>query len=593
LKNLNTNIDLFLLGCDEKKRSEYHVEALMSYKRAAELDSRSWQTYYELGLQQAIMGDVISASSSVKRSIKLRGDFIPSWHLLALIQSAHQFNALPKSLQLIQAGLGYHMNMVENFNNEDEPDLVFTLDTTEGLEFFDRAEAYMCLRMSQTYFLETLEGAEAVLKIYPDLFDMYGKLSKKMNLDIAIAASEKESALGRRKSSTLSQHRQDSVKSLSHPRSRSNTINNSSIRSSSSIFDDNDSLNCSSFALPPTAEDDDDAVFNIDHTLQIHQESELTRSSTQIRVTEKEEPEEEEVVALDRKKSKHKQRRSISTTRQLMDDPLLSLHLVNKKKKEKKEPKLKKTGFLSFRSSISNNSSNPSSPSPDSLGQKKRKLQFGVFIELDYYNSSYFIIEPSSNILKETMSQEDLTSSSLILQESTFNMSSNNSVKPSLVNQQQQQSSYFSILPQLNQQDQQSTSSSPVSTVHKNAYYAVRQDRWQMILVKIWIMASATYTRAQRCDEAFKAIAEADQLTSGNNADVWHQIGLIIMRQRGPDYLDRALDAFKRALSIDPEHVATHTSLASVYLDIQQVELAEQLLERSTKGLGWNQTEAW
>lgn len=194
------------------------------------------------------------------------------------------------------------------------------------------------------------------------------------------------------------------------------------------------------------------------------------------------------------------------------------------------------------------------------------------------------------------MSQEELTSSSLMCQGPNTNTGSSNSVKPPFANQQQHPS-YFSTLSQLNEQDQQSTSSIPsssvVTTVRKNAYYIVRQERWQMILVQIWIMVSATYTRAQRYDEAFKAISEADQLTSGNNADVWHRIGLIALKQKGANYLDRALDAFKRALSIDPEHVATHTSLASVYLDIKQVELAEQLLEKSTKGLGWNQTEAW
>jgi hypothetical protein len=363
-----------LLGRDEKKRSEYQVEALVSYKRAAELDSRSWQTYYELGLQQAIIGDMVSATSSVKRSIKLRGDFIPSWHLLALVQSAHQFNALPKSLQLIQAGLGYHMNMIENFDNEEESDLVLTLDTEEGLEFFDRAEAYMRMRMSQTYFLEILEGAEAVLKIYPDLFDMYAKLSKKMKIDVATAAAviEKESSLGHHKSSTVSQHRQDSLKSLSHPRSRSNTINNSSIFSSSSIFDDNDSLNSSSFALPPAvAKEDDDALPNVESARQLTEESESTQSSTLLRVDEKEEPEEEQ-APLDRKKSKHKQRRSIST----MNDPLLSLSSLNKKKKEKKEPKPKKTGFLSFRSSSIN------IPSSDTPGQTRGMLKPSIKLSL-------------------------------------------------------------------------------------------------------------------------------------------------------------------------------------------------------------------
>lgn len=303
------------------------------------------------------MGDVVSATSSVKRSIKLRGDFIPSWHLLALIQSAHQFNALPKSLQLIQAGLGYHMNMVENFDNE-EADVILTLDTEEGQEFFERSEAYMRIRMSQTYILETLEGAEAVLKVYPDLFEMYGKLSKKMSLDIAVVptatVSEKEHTLGHRKSS-FGQPRQDSVKSLSHPRSRSSTINNGSILSSSSIFDDNDSLNSSSFALPPAIEDKEDGISNVNNIQQIHEGSELTRSSTLLRVSEKEEAEKEE--AMERKKSKHKQRRSFNSTRQFMDDPLLSFPAANRKKKEKKEPRPKKNGFLSFRNSNSNNSS--------------------------------------------------------------------------------------------------------------------------------------------------------------------------------------------------------------------------------------------
>lgn len=111
-------------------------------------------------------------------------------------------------------------------------------------------------------------------------------------------------------------------------------------------------------------------------------------------------------------------------------------------------------------------------------------------------------------------------------------------------------------------------------------------------------MASATYTRAQRFDEAFKAIAEADQLTHGLDADVWHQIGTIAATastssKNSAQQQDRALDAFKRALSIDPHHVATHTALASMYVGLEQFELAEQLLEKTTKGLGWNQTEAW
>lgn len=135
------------------------------------------------------------------------------------------------------------------------------------------------------------------------------------------------------------------------------------------------------------------------------------------------------------------------------------------------------------------------------------------------------------------------------------------------------------------------TSSAPID---KNAYFIRRQEQWQCILVEIWIMASATFASTQRFEEAFKAIAEADQLTHGHNADVWNQIGTIAaLNKKGSYQQDRALDAFKRALSINPHHIEAHISLASMYVKLEQFELAEQLLEKTTKGLGWNQTEAW
>lgn len=106
----------------------------------------------------------------------------------------------------------------------------------------------------------------------------------------------------------------------------------------------------------------------------------------------------------------------------------------------------------------------------------------------------------------------------------------------------------------------------------------------------MWVMTSATYAIAKRFEEAHKAIMEADLLTCSLNAHVWHQIGKNSLHEGNRD---RAIDAFKRALSIDPEHIATHISLSSVYLSMRQFELVEQLLERSTKGLGWNETESW
>ena len=280
------------------------------------MDTRSWQGFYQLALQQAIMGDMLQAASTVQRAIKLRGDFIPSWHLLALIQSSRRFHALPQSLQVIQAGLAYHMNMVENFDNEDLVDNL-SLETEEGLEFFDRAEAFLKLRITQTKLLEVLEGAEAVLKVYPDLFDMYAKLSKKMNLTVVVI--EKVIEMPRKNSV-----HESSIKS--RPRSRTN----SSIRSSSSIFSENESLDST------TMEDD-------------------IPSPQALRKVEEDDEEEEDFMPAE-----PKPRKSHSATSRLpLDDPLMSFPIKKKEKKEKKE-KTKRSTFLSLKPSFRSNTSSDS-----------------------------------------------------------------------------------------------------------------------------------------------------------------------------------------------------------------------------------------
>lgn len=117
------------------------------------------------------------------------------------------------------------------------------------------------------------------------------------------------------------------------------------------------------------------------------------------------------------------------------------------------------------------------------------------------------------------------------------------------------------------------------------------QERWKQIVVELWIMTSQSCLKSGQYEEALKALYEADQLTNGTNAHVWYNMGLVFSsckRERR-----RAMDAFKMALILDPDHVATSISIASIYLDTDKVELAEFLLEKVTEGLGWNQPEAW
>ncbi|KAI8643110.1 hypothetical protein BD408DRAFT_415282 [Parasitella parasitica] len=538
---------------DEKKRSMYLIESIASLKRASELDSRSWQTFYELGLQQAIVGDMLSAASSAKRSIKLRDDFIPSWHLLSLVQSSRQFHALPKSLQLIQAALGYHLNMVEDFGNEQDYGLVLSLDTEEGQKFFGHAVAYMKLRMTQVRLLEMLEGAEAALAVYPDLLDMYAKLSKKMSLETsfspdAVVEIPKQS----RRSSVLSSQRQDATSNAS-----GSMHSFSSIIPAADSHKDKDSLNSCNFALPPPLQQQqlDNDILDLDND---HKEADFINSSALFKVYE----EEKEKEASSEGKSPRNHRKSIKTSRQFMDDPLLSFPVANKLKKDKKEKRESKMpknllGAKSlFRSSSSRLSASKS-----------------IFVELPPDDET-----KNDNARNNTLCSDRASNSSLSTKKGH--------IKPSL--SKEKLSSSF--------QQQQESLIRTSSAIERDAYFYQWQKQWQCILNRIWTMTSATYVNAKQYREAFLTIVEADQLTHGYDADVWNQIGTIaafIHTEKGAQQQEQSVDAFKRALSIDPDHIASHISLASMYVEMGQFELAEQLLEKITRGLGWNQIEAW
>lgn len=113
------------------------------------------------------------------------------------------------------------------------------------------------------------------------------------------------------------------------------------------------------------------------------------------------------------------------------------------------------------------------------------------------------------------------------------------------------------------------------------------------LLVDLWLMSAASYRRAGKLDDAKAAIAEAEQLAP-DDADVWAQFAALSMGAS----IETARTALLKALSFEPDHVASTVLLARVYLvlavgDPTRGAFAEGLLEGVTRRRGWDVAEAW
>lgn len=132
----------------------------------------------------------------------------------------------------------------------------------------------------------------------------------------------------------------------------------------------------------------------------------------------------------------------------------------------------------------------------------------------------------------------------------------------------------------------------PKSTV----FAQVQRQRWQHLLTQLWLQSTRSFVKAHRIEEASKAMLEAEQLGL-MDAYVWHQLGNVCIQasetRNDEDLVETALEAYKKALSLDHEHVQTHVDMAAVYMRSNEWELAEGLLDRITQGPGWDHAQAW
>ncbi|KAI7886762.1 TPR-like protein [Lichtheimia hyalospora FSU 10163] len=472
---------IFASQCDSPDtRSDYHKRSIDCLKRATDYQD-SWQSWYELALQQAVVRDLQSAASSITRSIQLKKDHLPSWHLLALIYSCNQHqDKTTEALQLLETGIEQSKVLTILGDIPSEMPVVSWTGEKTSSEYFYHAESYLELSMSQIQLLEKLEGAEAVLGLFPELFTLHSKLSSDLGLQDSPISQN-----GSRKPSTVSTSTEEAttatiIRKASHDRPRANSAASSPVpprRMRSSSSDD-----ARSDRKPAT-----------------------TASMSELHPNR----------GLNREGSKSLRKKSI--------------HLID----------------VGFARRIGSNNSQGSS----------RKTS-------------------SSTLLEGSNTSSSLRRSSSVTTESSM-------------------LSLFAPSP----------SSAQVKTSlfrSSNIFINQQRERWYQLLIKLWLLSTTTFIHAGRIEEATKAVMEAEeQLLLGqlNDANVWHQLGVVCIKKANETQVEElretGLDAFKKALAIHPDHVDTLVDMARCFIDMKEWELAENHLDRATQGYGWDHAEAW
>ncbi|KAF9979156.1 hypothetical protein BGZ73_005324 [Actinomortierella ambigua] len=116
-----------------------------------------------------------------------------------------------------------------------------------------------------------------------------------------------------------------------------------------------------------------------------------------------------------------------------------------------------------------------------------------------------------------------------------------------------------------------------------------RRARAKKVLVTLWLLSAATFRRLGKMQDALKATEEAER-TDASNPDVWYQLGLLHTAQGDTE---TASVSFSKALALAPYHPACLARLGRSYLDAGSLDMAEGVLETTTRGQGWDSAEAW
>ncbi|KAF9431368.1 hypothetical protein BGZ76_000407 [Entomortierella beljakovae] len=129
----------------------------------------------------------------------------------------------------------------------------------------------------------------------------------------------------------------------------------------------------------------------------------------------------------------------------------------------------------------------------------------------------------------------------------------------------------------------------PVKIQRPTTKSVSRTARSNKTLISLWLLSASTFRRLGRFEDALKSIEEAERIDT-SNPDVWLQLALLHTAQ---DDQAAASISLSKTLALSPYHPAGLTRLGRSYLDAGSLEMAEGVLETTTKGLGWDSAEPW
>ncbi|KAG0074580.1 hypothetical protein BGZ90_010635 [Linnemannia elongata] len=131
--------------------------------------------------------------------------------------------------------------------------------------------------------------------------------------------------------------------------------------------------------------------------------------------------------------------------------------------------------------------------------------------------------------------------------------------------------------------------SAPVAVQRPTTKSVQRTSRANKVLATLWLLSASAFRRLDRMEEALRAIEEAENIDA-SNPDVWYNLGLLYAAQGDQE---TASVSFSKALALAPYHPACLTRVGQSYLEAGSLEMAESVLDTTTKSQGWNSVEAW